>query len=160
MQSLFECEKHSMRFEDLGSPAKKALIWFFAIECYNDIYDAISDLVPDNIHSPNDISEPTWSRIFTRANDFYQGTLFDYFEVPTENITSLILKHNNPICKDYESWADYANAYGTHDVPNYSAHDRFPCIAFSGDPDVIYDGWHRLHSYVNSQHSTIPVLEL
>lgn len=47
---------------------------------------------------------------------------------------------------------------GAGDVPTYSAEHRWPCIASLQEDELIQDGSHRLHAYIEAGHVTIPVL--
>lgn len=148
-----------LTFGDLNVPSKKAYIWFFAIEQGCDMINAIMDILPGDALNPSDISEYAWELMFERISAHLKGATFRYIEIPVVEIQSLIMSHNQSIKEDYANWADYAKSYCSHDIESHPETDRFPCISFSGDPDIIWDGWHRLHSYINSNHSTIPILE-
>jgi len=160
-QSFFSNVKiEDISFGELNTPSKKAYIWYFAIEQGCDMYNELEDLLPEGgAVAPSDIPESVWAVMFERVSAFLDGGRFRYFEVPTEEIQSLILMHNDPIKHEYSSWAEYAKGYGKAGVEDYPETDRFPCLSFAGDTDIVWDGWHRLHSYINAGHSTIPVLE-
>jgi len=154
-----DIQAKELTFGELNVPSKKAYIWFFAIEQGCDMINAIMDILPGDALNPSDISESAWELMFERISAHLKGATFRYLDVPVAEIQSLILNHNQSIKEDYAIWSDYAKSYGTHGVEHYPETDRFPCISFSGDQDIIWDGWHRLHSYINNNHSTIPVLE-
>jgi hypothetical protein len=148
-----------LTFGELNVPSKKAYVWFFAIEQGCDMINEIMDILPGDAINPGDISESVWELMFERISAHLKGATFRYFEVPVQEIQSLIMTNNQSIKDDYASWADYAKSYCSHGIESHPETDRFPCISFSGDSDIIWDGWHRLHSYINSNHPTIPVLE-
>ena len=154
-----DIQAKELTFGELNVPSKKAYIWFFAIVQGCDMINAIMDILPGDALNPSDISESAWELMFERISAHLKGATFRYLDVPVAEIQSLILNHNQSIKEDYAIWSDYAKSYGTHGVEHYPETDRFPCISFSGDQDIIWDGWHRLHSYINNNHSTIPVLE-
>lgn len=55
---------------------------------------------------------------------------------------------------EYHAW--YLNLTT---VPEYSCKNRWPCIASDDKNEFIFDGWHRMHSYIRSGHETIPILQ-
>ncbi len=159
-KSLFKnVERKVVIFNELPVPAKKAYIWFFAVEACNDLVSAISDVFPQDAWCPNDVPESKWLVMFDNVAAFVGDETFCYMEVPSDHIKALIMEHNREVKEDHDSWESYSKSYGTggEDHPD---HDRFPCIAFEGHPDVVYDGWHRLHHYLSRGHETIPVLEI
>lgn len=159
-KSLFKnVEKKVVLFNELPAPAKKAYIWFFAVEACNDVVTAIDDILPKDAGCPNDIPEPVWLAMYENVAAFVGNEMFCYLEVPSGQIKSLIMEHNKGVKEEHDSWESYSEFYGAsgEDHPD---HDRFPCIAFEGHSDVVYDGWHRLHHYLSRGHKTIPVLEV
>jgi hypothetical protein len=46
----------------------------------------------------------------------------------------------------------------TSDMPTYGAENRWPCIASLLEDELVQDGNHRLHAYIEAGHATIPVL--
>ena len=47
---------------------------------------------------------------------------------------------------------------GAGDMPIYGAEHRWPCIASLLEDELVQDGNHRLHAYIEAGHATIPVL--
>ena len=161
MASLFNKFPFSLHtFKQLGRPSQKAIIWRWAIEC-NDhpLADLVLPKLPSKVDSPSDIPESLWDTFIKHGSEYFQDEMFRYMEIPTEAVQNIILSLHDEISEDYESWEDYQNFYGDRDVPNHPEVNRFPCLAPEGDLEVFEDGWHRLHSYVNQGHKTIPILE-
>lgn len=153
-------DRKIVSFGDLPAPAKKAYIWFFAVEACNDVVKAIEKLFPADAEweCPNDIPEPVWQAMFDSVAAFVGEQQFCYMEVPSEQIKTLILTHNEGVKEEHDSWESYSDFYKSYE--SHPAHDRFPCISFEGHSDIVYDGWHRLHHYLNRGDETIPVLEM
>jgi hypothetical protein len=149
----------SCNFSDLPCAAKKAIIWRWAFECFNDLFSEISAvIVCDAIETPFDISSDDWARMIEITESQYPDLYFRYFEAPTESVVEILLSRHEEI-SEYNDWSEYRAAYGCRDVTNYSKVDRWPVLALLGDDMIFDDGWHRLHSYINSGHETIPILE-
>ena len=59
----------------------------------------------------------------------------------------------------FSDFEDYHRWYmSTSDMPTYGADHRWPCIASLLEDELVQDGNHRLHSYIEAGHTTIPVL--
>lgn len=104
MKSFFkDVNRKVCAFCDLPAPAKKAYIWFFAVEACNDVVTAIDDVLPQDAGCPNDIPESVWQVMFDKVATFVGNQEFCYLEVPSEKIKSLILEHNKGVKEEYDS---------------------------------------------------------
>lgn len=158
-KSFFEnVDRKIGSFGDLPAPAKKAYIWFFAVEACNEVVTAIDGLLPLDAECPNDIPESVWQAMFDSVAAFVGAQQFCYLEVRSEQIKALIMTHNEDVKEEHDSWESYAAWYKSGE--SHPLHDRFPCISFKGNPDIVYDGWNRLHHYLNRGDETIPILEM
>ena len=151
--------KQKLSFSELPFPVQKSLVWRWAIECENSLDEKISHLLSSNPKDPSDLSESTWLQIIAIGNVHFGPAIFQYFELPTEAVKKVILTHHEEISEDWDSWDEYKAFYGTEEIPQHSEDNRFPCLAPTGEPEIFEDGWHRLHSYINQGHLTIPILE-
>ena len=158
--SFFKYEnKQRLLFTELPPSAQKAIVWRWAIECENPLGEKIEHLLADAPEQPFDLSEDVWLKINAIGGKHFGSAKFIYFELPTETVKNVVLTQHNDIKDDYTNWAEYKESYGTKDVPLHSMVNRLPCLAPIGDDEIFEDGWHRLHSYINQGHTTIPVLE-
>lgn len=63
------------------------------------------------------------------------------------------------IAECFDDFDAYHRWYmGAGDVPAYGAQHRWPCIASLQEDELVQDGNHRLHAYIEAGHTTIPVL--
>jgi hypothetical protein len=78
-------------------------------------------------------------------------------EIPVEVIKAAFMAF--PDMGRYASFDAYHRWYmGAGDVPVYGLEGRWPCIASLLEGEVVQDGNHRLHAYIEAGHATIPVL--
>jgi hypothetical protein len=147
--------KEKMVFSALSIHAKKAIVWRWAIESFDDCFDSISHLISDDVRKPCDISDLTWGEIIALAELHYNDVQFHYSEISVAKVKNILLSEHEEI-SSYRSWKDYSEFYRPRVL--HSNEDRWPCLAPVNDPLLIEDGWNRLHSYVASGHSTIPML--
>jgi hypothetical protein len=78
-------------------------------------------------------------------------------EIPVEIVKKAFMTRPE-IAKTFSTFDDYHQWYmSAGDVPVYDGTNRWPCIVGNGD-EVVEDGNHRLHSYIEAGHPTIPVL--
>lgn len=145
-------EKDKVLFKDLPVVGKKALITRWALEC-----DGLTDVLPATlINKETELTEDEWSVLIDKTQEHYNDRVFYYLEVPTSEVKSLILENLDD--GDYNDWDEYVSYYGVDDIPDHSNENRWPCLSLSGDDEVFEDGWHRMHSYINNKHETIPVI--
>lgn len=80
-------------------------------------------------------------------------------EIPVEAVKAAFMA-SSAIGESFSTFDDYHHWYmGAGDVPVYGASNRWPCIASCMEDEVVQDGSHRLHAYVEAGHETIPVLQ-
>ncbi len=166
-KSYFKVDnKKNYKFSDLPLGAQKAIAgrWFIEAGCFlggSVLSNEISKFLPESANESSyaqELSAAQWNGILKLVKAFYKdkGSLFTYFEAPTEVVKDVLLKNISDFdC--YTFWEEYSNDYGS--VPMHQQKDRFPCLAPLGDEEILEDGWHRLHSYINQGHLTIPILE-
>lgn len=80
--------------------------------------------------------------------------------LPANRVKQAVLADED-IASSFSSWEEYASWYcGSlgDSVPQYGPDNRWPVILSSDDYDTIYDGWHRMHSYLRSGHADIPAI--
>ena len=86
----------------------------------------------------------------------YGRCKFGAVEIPTEVMASEIMKAIETSIGKFKSIREYQEWYRKNcSIPSYSSKNRWPCI-LSDDDEVLQDGWHRLHSYIQAGHKTIP----
>jgi hypothetical protein len=160
MKSFFDtCESTLTQFGELPLPAKKAIIWRWVFEGESSLWDHMPHFAKDGFKSPSDITKVQWHFIFEILPNSFNKTPVYYSEVDTQVVIDTLLAHHCDIKDDWDTWSDYKAFYGTKDVPHHSDKDRFPCLSPLGDDEIFEDGWHRLHSYINSNHTTIPIVQ-
>jgi len=85
--------------------------------------------------------------------------VFYFTEVPAETVKTILLSTHEEISEDFDNWDEYSTFYGK-DVPNHTKQQRCPCMVPMSEPELVFeDGWHRLHSYINQGHTTIPIVQ-
>lgn len=77
--------------------------------------------------------------------------------LPVDAVKTAVMADED-IASSHPTWEAYAEAYCDDDVPHYGSEDRWPVILSGDDYETIYDGWHRMHSYVRSGHADIPAV--
>lgn len=89
-------------------------------------------------------------------------------EIPTEDFIERMMTYTEsspPEIDRFTSFDEYHKDYVAREagrgtpVPNYPATNRWPVLIPASDY-LIEDGFHRFHSYVESGHTTIPVIEI
>lgn len=150
-----ESNKEKIVFSSLPLPAKKAIVWRWSLECFNDFFDHISHLVNDDVMKPSDISDLVWSEIILLAEQQYNDVVFYYSEISAVKVKQVLLSEHEEI-SDYPNWEGYSEFYRPRIL--HPDKERWPCLAPVSDPMLIDDGWNRLHSYIKSGHSTIPIV--
>lgn len=164
-KSFFNVEnKQDYCFDQLPIGAQKAIAGRWFIECGvflggEVLSEVISEYIPDSANEENYaqvLSDWQWESILALIAEYYEETIFVYFEAPTELVKQVILEHNEGL-EDYTCWEDYAKDYGGEIL--HKKENRFACLSGMGDSEVFEDGWNRLHSYINQGHETIPIVE-
>lgn len=143
--------EHKFTFKELSLEAKKSIITRWGLEC-----DGLEGLIDDSFYEKKHLSEADWSLVIATVEASKGDMEIFYLDVPVEKVKSIVLANIED--GDFTTWEAYATWYGLRDVPNYSQDKRWPCLSCSGDDEVFEDGWHRMHSYINNNHSTIPVV--
>jgi hypothetical protein len=159
-------EKKDYKFNELPLGAQKGIAgrWFIEGGCFlggDVLSDEILKFLPESANESNyaqELSESQWSEILKLIINYYsdKDNNFTYFEAPTECVKDVLLKNVDSF-EDYENWEEYSDDYGK--VHLHSKIDRFPCFYCLGYEEIFEDGWHRLHSYINQGHLTIPIIE-
>lgn len=98
--------------------------------------------------------------------DEQDGTVWWYGELPTEVVADEVFARLDAASKAQHGWksfADYHRWYTARGAtPQHAAQGRWPVLLSGGGrgsgEEFLWDGWHRLHSYVRSGHRTIPVV--
>lgn len=120
-----------MDYDDLPEGAQKAL------------------LVTTDTHTPEEVEAGA-----------RQGE-YQIEHVPTDEVKRRVMQHSPYLREEHGSFENYHRWYLTGgDVPDHGA-SRWPVIEADADDEdggYLYDGWHRLHSYVRAGDTHIPVL--
>lgn len=98
--------------------------------------------------------------------DEQDGTVWWYAELPTKLVTDEVFARLDPKDKATHGWrsfADYHRWYVARgSTPQHAAQGRWPVLLSGGGrgsgEEYLWDGWHRLHSYVRAGQRTIPVV--
>lgn len=79
-------------------------------------------------------------------------------EIPVDVVKAAFMA-SPEIAKSFSTFEDYHRWYmGADDMPVSGAEKRWPCIASLLEDELVQDGNHRLHAYIEAGHATIPVL--
>ena len=91
----------------------------------------------------------------------YGRCRFGISEIPSEVLAEKIMNMED-IKKEFKSFMDYHKWYKKGGIPRHNNSNRWPCIIDSTtDPiynEVLEDGWHRFHRYIEAGHKTIPCI--
>lgn len=83
---------------------------------------------------------------------------FGVVDIPTAVLGEMTLK-SNPVCKEY-GWKSLEEIHKWYcrnfDIPKHSNKNRWPCIISSFDDEVLQDGHHRFHRYIQQGAKKIP----
>ena len=131
------------RFRDLPQPYQRAIVHYMIID--GDAW------IDDNIK----IRSRNIKKHLPYCIEKYGHLKFGMEEISTEKLKEKILER--PDLEGFKKFEDY-HAWYKKDcgIPKYSNKNRWACIAES--EDVLQDGWHRFHSYVDAGHKTIPLV--
>lgn len=138
------------RYRDLPAPACLALAHYMAFD--GEAWEA----PPDWTHLSRLASVLPW---FTEK---YGGFRMGYIpQVPSRLILDLVWAFNVEVRQDFDSVDEYHHWYVTEGgvMPRHSRRARWPSIlAGENDPEVLQDGWHRFHAYVEMGMRTVPLI--
>lgn len=138
-----DLRRNVMLFRNLPLAAKLALVHRLG-ECGE---------LPDEL--TNGLSqEPAQARVCAALGDVPTA----YVEVPADEVKSVFDARLDSTQGSHDgTWDSYHRWYlSLGDVPEYAQEDRWPVLSWADD-EVFEDGWHRLHSYMRSNHPNIPV---
>jgi hypothetical protein len=141
-------------FPELSIEAKKSLIQYAAIDG-----DVESGMMNELDQIGFDFSEGNinWNVLFTYFDIVWSERAYTTYDMPTEELTLFLMSQDCDFASEFSSFHEYHLSYLDKNTPYHTAVSRWPCIA--SDPEEgILDGWHRLHSYYRSGHSTIPLI--
>lgn len=93
-----------------------------------------------------------------QAVDIFKMVSAKLLEIPVDVIKAAFMA-TPEVAESFATFDDYHRWYmGAGDVPVYGINNRWPCVASCMEGEVVQDGSHRLHAYIEAGHSTVPVL--
>ncbi len=95
---------------------------------------------------------------FSDAIEVFKDVPATLLEIPVDVIKAASMAFPD-MAGDFANFDDYHRWYMSNsDMPTYGAEKRWPCIASLLEDELVQDGNHRLHAYIEADHATIPVL--
>ncbi|WP_210499055.1 hypothetical protein [Vibrio crassostreae] len=143
-------------FANIPFATQKALVSFLAIRG-----DTWSNLISERLWGLREWQDCDWLEVIEAVKREQGSEMFRLFEVPTTLLTEHIYQTCFDINSDYASWQEYHEWYlSSCSQPEESDTKGTPACIYSGDEEVLEDGWLYLHSYVASGRETIPLVLL
>lgn len=84
----------------------------------------------------------------------YHTKKYGYGIIATSDIIECVM--NDEDIKDFKSFAEYHDWYDVDVIHPIQDIDKRWAVLI--DNEIIVDGWHRFHSYINSGYNEIPVI--
>ena len=130
-----------MRFLDLPTGAKKALVQYFGVESGCESFREFDDLIK--------LSDSEVRKAISLADSLWGDQNFSLKTLTTEDAKLYIVSNSPDLRDDFSSFDDHHSHYLCEDNPNHKMND-WPVLAQPSVGEALLDGWHRFHSYVNS----------
>ena len=150
-------ERTSVRRKEMGKPQPKSLLPL------QELFDeapttTLGALAPEATFSTVEFCiEADYMPELPIAHAVFKDVPATLLDISVEVIKTAIMAF--PDMKCYDSFDDYHRWYmGSGDMPVYGSEGRWPCIASLMEGEIVQDGNHRLHAYIEAGHATIPVL--
>lgn len=147
-----------MKFPELPIGSKKALIYYYAVDCDDDdFYGLIEDsMYIDDKACPDLIN---WELLISHADIIWKDHeyILKYLSISETKI--YIMNNSDDLVDEYGDFDSYHDFYVTGETPNHINAD-WPVLAMPSVGEALLDGWHRLHSYIRTKHEKIPFLFL
>jgi hypothetical protein len=151
MDSLIEDSYSIVKFADLPTPYQMAIVWRTVMEC--DGWE--------------EVSIPEWkSEVEAKAGlalllpqyvELYGEELFGTVTLSADALKSSVMR-DEQIAAGYAGWDDYHADYTRGRTPKHPEADRWPVLLSYDDHETLWDGWHRLHSYIRDGAVEIPAV--
>lgn len=146
------------KFADLPVPSQMAIVWTMAVDADAWGGEWIDDLIPDELSPDEPAFKDALVNILPVFIKKYGRKKFISSLIPTEKLKKSVFQDYG-IAAHYNSWEDYAAWYASvDDIPHYSSENRWPVILLCDHDETVFDGLHRMHSYMNSGHLEIPAI--
>jgi hypothetical protein len=150
--ALIGSDYQILPFSQLPVPYQLAVAWYMGME--GDAWEV------DIEGAQTDTTDPmvAFEASLPRFVEAYGHERFGITTITAQQAKDGLMS-NTDIAQDFQSFEDYQKWYLDHcDVPEYGEEGRWPVILGYGDDEVLYDGYHRLHSYLRADHADVPVI--
>lgn len=140
-------------FAKLPEAHQLAMAWYMAVN--GEAWSGVE--LPDMMADQEGFM-PAFKALIPQFVEKYGTTPFGMTTVNADQIKRAVMT-NPDIAADFKNFAEYHEWYLSHnDTPSHSDHNQWPVILGSDDDEVLQDGWHRLHSYLRSGLTEIPMI--
>lgn len=157
----------SMLFKDLPVEAQRAIIHYMAVDGeaweVHDILGAAFEkcwkVRGKHPEKEDAIIKQAWrSKSLMRFYIEKYGHLkFGYVHIPSSILMYETLRRDYELKKQFSAWKDYHDWYKSFgDMPRHTNKNLWPCILSGFNNEVLEDGHHRFHRYVELGVKKIP----
>jgi len=166
-----------LSFKKLPVEARYALIYYMAIngEAW-EIADGLEEAWRKGLPSINNGSAKYWNKVDSIAKeaiktskvmkfymDNYGNEKFGFVHIPTHAMKKRFMESEwggRDENSDWKTFTEYTDWYKTirYDIPKHSKKKRWPCILSGFDEELLEDGWHRFHRYIDLGCRYIPCI--
>jgi hypothetical protein len=159
-----------IRFSDLSISHQMAVVWFYAVDLGR--WDKVSlDSVESDLDAAPEMAKKEIQELLPEFSQHYGREYFVVASIPVDRLKAaafeyiqkadLVFLLPKPVENgEFSDWNDFHAWSLAHTrVPDHGDDARWP-VLLTGEQSVIHDGWKRLHSYVRSGHTHIPVIHI
>lgn len=165
-----------MAFRDLPAEARYSLIFYMAVggEAW-DISPELEQAWSKGLKKYRKDNPKYWDKIDSIAKrvlktskgmqfylDKYGDEKFGYANIPTSALKEAYMKAEwgaDSFGCNWKDFKDYSNWYKENqDCPKHSPKNKWPCILSTHSEELLEDGWHRFHRYIELGCRKIPCL--
>lgn len=146
-----------MLFPELPDSAKKALVFYFALEGDASGFEHLvcADCLVEE-SSPENID---WEVFISHADQVWAQRRYTLRYLSASEAKDFVMLHSPDLAGSFASFDSYHADYVTGYVPNHPD-ASWPVLAAPSVGEALLDGWHRLHGYIRDKHEIIPFLML